>query len=269
MITKKHIKIKYPHDIKGQEIATGSPQSVGISGTYVELIGSTNPQTLKDIYFYSGGDKSQEINSLPIIYEYIWSMAILGTLAKDGEKWYENLDDDGIVIQLIFHVSQTRFSIREVAANLNLLPPYKKIKGIADWFEPLMAFTKMAGEVVKATGLETTGKIISAISGMKMNSIPSSDEFPWFVKTFCCPVNEGFEPGIEWHIPKSLIRIIGNRLQGSLGIIFIEGTVSENSKDKEISIEIRAFLRDKQKNELFICPINEPVILQLSSPLNR
>ena len=184
----------------------------GIVDGYVELIGPTRPVLLTPLSD-TAPDAGQPV------HEYSWSLGITGREAD----WYRQLDQaDPIIVQLIFHTAEAGYAVQEVAANLKLVSPYRsapkttgqQILGALDVARPLV---DTAGKLMELGGLGIPGKMVSALSQMKLNAVPT-DQFPWFVKTF----SWGREPGVEWHIPKYLIDCSGNRLIGSLGVSLLD-----------------------------------------------
>lgn len=224
---------------------TGKDKSGSLKGTieegYVELLGVTDPESVGNIV-YSEADPFS-----PVLYEYVWSVGV-----KGPHKWCEKLDeDDSIVIQLIFHTKNSRFSIRDVAADLKQLPPFQKEKKIFDWLDTLRPALDTVGKGLEATGFGFPGKIISTISQMKLNSV-STQEFPWWTKTLCSDNN----PGIEWHISKSYLESVGGRFIGTLGVYFLDCGSDNKELDETLLIEIKAFLRGPERrggsDELYI-----------------
>lgn len=221
---------------------------------FVELLGVTDPKSVSEISYSNGKPFS------PVLYEYIWSVGIVG----NEPKWCEKLDEeDSIVIQLIFHAKHSRFSIREIAADLKQLPPFqKKDKTISSWLEALRPAVYTVGKGLEAVpGLGGTGKFISTISETKTNTV-SPEEFPWWTKTLCTQN----EAGIEWHVSRSYLQSVGGRFVGTLGAYFIDCNSSSNTEsENKISIEIRAFLKGPEKRrvseELFISPTNKETSL--------
>jgi hypothetical protein len=236
---------------------------------YIELVGVINPRSVGEIYYVplpptpkpkleqEAPKAETEQETDPILYEYFWSAGMTGF----DPKWYERLDDDDpIVVQLIFHTKDSRYSTQEVAANLKQVPPFQKTteKKIREWFEQLQPVAATAGQVMGLAGATVPGKIIAAIAQMKLNTV-LLDDFPWWVKTFSFEE----EAGIEWHIPRRLIQYVGNRLVGSLGTYFIECDTSDPTLKNEISIEMRTFLRSPRREELYISPTNKKTELVL------
>lgn len=235
-----------------------SPIHQLIGKGYVELTGVVNPRSIKEIRHeppQTKSDTKQDVG--PVVYEYSWAVGMTGS----DMRWYAELDkNDPIVIQLIFHTKHSRYAIHEVAANLKQVPPFKKTRSqeIRDWLEMFSPLVATTGKVMELAGATIPGKIISAISQMKLNSVPV-DEFPWYVKTFSWEENAG----IEWHIPQSLIEYTGNRLVGSLGAYFVGCEVADSESQDELSLELRAFLRSGGE-ELFISPTDEPTQLVIT-----
>lgn len=228
---------------------------------YVELVGATRLQAA-EVHGHGGLMAAPTVpqGAEPPVYEYSWAVGVTGY----QPEWSERLDEkDAVVVQLIFRVGASRYSVQEIAATLKQVPPYQPdpkttAQGIQDWLELLRPLVDTTGKVVQLSGFGLPGKIISAVSEMKFNSVPV-DKFPWFVKTF----STGTDAGIEWHIPRSLIFSTGNRLVGSLGVSFLDCEVPDAEPDSEASIELRAFLRSKDGDELFISPTNEITKLDL------
>lgn len=244
----------------GQSSRSNSELMNAIDTGYVELVGPTRPVafTATNGPPVPGAHAPHEHG--PHVHEYWWTVCLLGY----QPDWSGRLDEnDAVVVQIIFHEGASRYSIREVAATLKQVPPYRpeqKTAGqeIQDWLDLLRPLVETTGKVAQLSGLVLPGKIISAVSEMKFNSIPVSS-FPWFVKTF----SSGPESGIEWHIPRSLIFCTGNRLEGSLGVSFLDCEGSEAEQGDELVLEIRAFVRSRDGEELFISPTNRATQLTL------
>jgi hypothetical protein len=218
---------------------------------YVELLGEAKPLPVEEMYYapldykmsLKEEGKTKELK-IPVVYEYKWSVGITG----ENRNWFDKLDEnDSVVVQLIFHTKSSRFSVREVAVDLKQMPPFMKEDGkIADFIEKAKSAIGTTGKVMELTGFSVPGKIISALSEMKMNSV-KTEEFPWYVKPFSFEQ----ESGVEWHIPRSYFQKAGNRLVGTLAAYFIDCDVGNAS----LSIEIRVFMKSKDYGELFVCPI--------------
>ncbi|MFB3889954.1 MAG: hypothetical protein ACE14S_10720 [Candidatus Bathyarchaeia archaeon] len=229
---------------------------------YIELLGEVNPLTVEEVYHLTGPKKEGEGSEAsgqvaPVIYEYFWSLGIGGPTPK----WYDQLDDhDPIVVQLIFHTQNSKYSPQDIAANLKQVPPFQKTleTKIQDWFEQFKPVVETAGKVLSIGGVSLAGEVLSAISEMKLNTVPV-DQFPWWVKTF----STVDEAGIEWHIPKKLVQYVGNRIVGSLGVYFIKCCDKAELKD-EFSIEMRAYVRSKSQVEVFISPTDKRTELVIS-----
>jgi hypothetical protein len=246
--TSEGASIEAPNDIAGL-----------LREGFVELLGEVNPQPLEEIFHNitppkANPEKDQQSSqspqyASPIIYEYFWSVGMSGA----DPKWYDQLDEhDPIIVQLILHTKGSRYVTQDVAANLKQVPPFQKTteNKIQDWFAQLQPVVETAGKVLSIGGAKVPGEILSAISQMKLNTVPV-DQFPWWVKTF----STVDEAGVEWHIPKKLVQYVGNRLVGSFGVYLIKCGSEESLKD-EFSIELRAYLRSRGLSELYISPTN-------------
>lgn len=225
---------------------------------FIELLGENQPLATNKMY-YAAFDQKQSLQKeegkteleIPVAYEYVWSVGLAG---QEG-NWYDNLvEDDSIVIQLIFRSKASKYSIREIAADLKQVPPFMKKDGsIASFIERAGKAMGVAGKVVELSGFSGPGKIISALSELNINTVPT-EEFRWYVKSFSFEQ----EAGIEWHIPKNYLERAGNRIVGTLAVYFIEcPTEGRESEQDELKIEIRAFLNTKEKGSLFICPLEK------------
>ena len=269
-----------------------------IKSGYVELVGPVSPRALKGLEQDTHAPetpqdqpKTKRKGEKAAVYEYSWCVGILGS----SMDWYSDLDRyDPIVIQMIFHTGKSCFHIQEVAANLKQVPPYPRTKGeqIQDWVDLMRPVMDTTGKVLELTGLAPAGKIVSSISKMKLNSVPV-DKFPWYIKTFCANSDEHItEAGVEWHIPGALIQYTGNRLSGSIGLIFTDGGAKasdsgakeadisvkaldgevkeanggakEAEMTKQLRIEAKAFLRLSDGTELFLSPTNGRLELTIS-----
>ena len=236
---------------------------------YVELFGEINPQPIETLQYSitpqkpSSEKETSNIRSIDeavsLVYEYFWSVG----MASSDPNWYNKLDDpDPIVIQLILHTQGSKYVTQDIAANLKQVPPFQKTteNKIQDWFTHVQPIVDTAGKMLSLGGAKVPGEILSAISQMKLNTVPV-DQFPWWVKTFSFQN----DPGIEWHIPKNLIQHSGNRVVGSFGIRFIKCDSPDIKKplEDEFSIEIRAFVRSGKK-ELYLSPTNKKTGLKIT-----
>lgn len=226
------------------------------------MVGPVHPRTLAapDTSNAPAPSPNSPPQQDPPVHEYWWTVCLLGY----QPDWLERLDEsDAVVIQIIFHIGASRYSLQEVAATLKQVPPYRPdqksvVQGIQDWLDLLRPLVDTTGKVAQLSGIILPGKMLSAISEMKFNSIPV-DKFSWFVKTF----SAGSEAGIEWHIPRSLISCTGNRLEGSLGVSLFDCLSSDSEQADEFALEIRAFVRSKDGEELFITPTNRATQLTI------
>jgi hypothetical protein len=249
-------------------VDSSDPRVIGmIQSCYLELIGELHPQSVSE----SGSKEKDKEPPVVPIHEYTWSVGIVGTQMN----WYDNLaDEDALVVQLIFHTSQSRFAFHEIAANLMQVPPYQKTttEAIMDWIDLVKPLAETAGKALEAAGAGAPGKVLSAVAGMKLNAVPV-DKFRWYVKTF----SMGQEAGIEWHIPKTMLIYTGNRIVGSLGVSLLDCSTPALPGDKPelLPLEIKAFLRLKGRlndlfsgtestsREIFLNPEKDPKLLLL------
>ena len=238
-----------------------------LKSCYIELLGEKHPKVVRGVI---PDEEEKEPATMPI-HEYSWNVGITGNKLN----WYDYLDaNDALVVQLIFHVSHSRHTIHEVAANLMQVPPYQKTttEAILDWMDLMKPLAETAGKALEAAGAGAPGKVISAVAGMKLNAVPVT-KFRWYVKTFTM----GEEAGIEWHIPKALLEFTGNRIVGSLGVTFLDCGAPPQASEKpdELPLEIRAFLRLRDgltleytapnfaDSEIFLNEVNNPTRLLL------
>jgi hypothetical protein len=99
-----------------------------------------------------------------------------------------------------------------------------------------------AGEVIELSGLTVPGQIISALSELKISTVPN-DQFPLYVTSFSFEQ----ESGVEWHILRIYFQKAGSRLAGTLAAYFIDCSEGRIKKaDATLSIEIPAFLNSEK-----------------------
>lgn len=243
-----------------------------IKDAYLELMGPDTPTALKgtapvvvELSAADGRKKSKAVREKATVSEYRWCVGITGK----NVDWYDSLNnDDPIVVQLLFHTRDSGYDIQEVAADLKLIPPFFSPKPPITQrvSETLHSAGDVAGSVLQFLGQDAAGKLLSKLSKKpKQISVPA-EKFAWYVKMFSVDM----ESGIEWHIPRVLIEAVGNRIVGSAGVIFTavsnqDSQQEPNSSPKaDLSIEMRAFLRDGCGNEVFLCPIDQLLQLKIT-----
>ena len=210
----------------------------------------------REIFCYSNAskpvkNKQKPKPESPVLYEYVWSVGITGV---ENVSWCERLDEnDSIIVQLIFDTKDSRYSVREMGADLKQLPPFKKKDGVVGWFESIQPVIGAVGKGVQTFGpiagpmapvAMTAGSLVSTISETKLNTA-STGEFPWWIKTISVKQN----PGVEWHISRSYLISVGNRFVGTLVAYFVECNSNEtgNNLGNGLKMEIRAFLKRASK----------------------
>ena len=265
MIRRVRRFFDYKHasfDDAGESTSENGSLSGLLKEGYVELLGVTDPEAVNAICYMDNKPKL----GASFIYEYFWSVGMAGL----DPKWFEKLDkDESIVVQLIFHTKDSRFSIQEIAADLKQLPPFLKEKGIFDKLQTIRPLLDTAGKVIEAAGLGVPGRILSTISEINANTVPV-DEFPWWIKTF----TTGGDAGIEWHIPRNFLQYAGSRLVGTLDVYFVDcNPDTEETPENDLGIEIRAFLRsstqDARSEELYVNPTNQKTMLIISPKISK
>ena len=159
------------------------------------------------------------------------------------------------------------FWIHEIAASVKLLspPPLDFAEKVGKDVTAVQPFLGLAGGAVAAVGavggpaVSAAGHVLSAVAKVKMNDVPSTREFPWSVQKFS--VRSGAEEwdGIVWNLPGDMFESCGDRITGSVAVVFLPSASDDELKPTEIEGEA---LFEERSPDLprVICsfPINLP-----------
>ena len=192
------------------------PGNEGSISGFLEITGDPNPVTSPEITKNATPDK-KGADPATAVYVYSWTLCVTGhkvdwvNALKKGRN-----GEDGILVQFLFHTSNTGFRVKELAATVRQLAPNKKVPGVGarivrtiNKFKPLI---QGAGELIGGAGKT----IANAITGFQIDAAPE-DEYGWYVKTITAYDRE---QGVEWFLPKQMIASLGNRISGGVAILF-------------------------------------------------
>ncbi|MDD5351361.1 MAG: hypothetical protein PHQ12_14210, partial [Chthoniobacteraceae bacterium] len=223
----------------------------------MELTGESSPVAVCD---------AAELGKLslqhPLVYQYSWNIGLTGRM---GLNWLDLLDEDeALLVQLILYGGQSRFVSREVFATLEYLPPTRNLKetpSFLEWGKILLTHSaSLSGNVgallqpnnpPAGIGLQCAGAIAATIGNM----IPSDDQgySKWFLYKFDIPLDTnagGYVYGVEWHISRAVIKEVGTRLSGKLGVVFLDAPFqTENAANESLPIHIQGKLGLQPKPE--------------------
>jgi len=186
----------------------------------MEVLGDQSPYAIS---------QNSDLEKLPsdhsCVYEYNWNLGLTGQIGMD---WLERLDsDDALIVQLILDNEGSGFSTREIFATLEYFPPTKTLIN-----KPMILKNIFSSGGKLASGIGCNK--ISSISTFLADVIPSNDQSKWYLNKFDYPFTEFVDQqayGIEWHISTSLIKEVGARLVGRVGIIFLNAPLYEEGKE--------------------------------------
>jgi len=157
----------------------------------------------------------------PLIHTFRWTLG-LESLAQF--RWPDYLADEAVNVQLIFDVYDKSVSLYEVYGVLEALPPTRAIPDTAGrrFGKSLL---KVLGSLSKESNiplLKTAGPPLAELAVNLMPSHDSKDETLWYLHRFYNdrPQESLKSYGIEWRITNRLIRTVGSRLSGVLGVLF-------------------------------------------------
>lgn len=222
---------------------------------YLKIMGEAKPQ-LSDLPIIT----EEKRLSNWYIYEYIWELSLTGPIDKETERpipWVNKISkkDDAILVQVFFHINNTKYSIRALTGTLK--PPFMIKKKFPDilwdrWWKITGTATKLIGETIKIPGTKEICTAIDAISELEKDSVPTSHAYKWYSKMIATREDGVMLNGVEWGIKREAFKNLGNRLMGGIGLIFIES--DPNKKMDCIEVEIRARIsfkksHSKKKNE--------------------
>jgi len=289
-----------------------------IENGYLKIIGETNP-LLSDLPITTA---EKRLSAL-YVYEYAWTLSLIGyidPITERSKPWGDKLTrkDDTILVQVLFHTNDTKYSVRALTGTLK--PPFMVKNTVLDslyngWTKVTGTTTKFIGEVTKIPGVKEMGTVIDMIGDLEKDAIPASHAYPWYSKMITARdekylfsadtgcedelnndtlpeklkseiKNKDFSPdykvktlekdiewgiigkkkfiikkqdsklniyeerepvhGVEWRIKSNILKNLGNRWIGGLGLMFIQTT---NAKEKMDCIEVDARARISFKKD--------------------
>lgn len=149
----------------------------------------------------------------------------------DAEEFWHHLADEAAHVYVYFPLGGG-WRIKELVATTKYFTPIREQKSLLDeaakdWqhVQPAIADAAQIGAVA-GTALGPIGagatSALSAISKVKVNSVPQAKGFEWSVSkmTFVSKTH-GVMQGIMWELPKTMFEELGGRLTGSVAVSFI------------------------------------------------
>ncbi len=187
------------------------------------------------------------------IYEYIWALSVsvpLDEKERPIHDWIDKLKKtDTIIVQIFFHTTNTKYSVRALTGTLK--PPIMTKKSFADafwdsWMKMTGTAAKLIGATTKVYGIEQLGMAMDMASELEKDVIPSSHAYPWYLKTIMTEdIDNNPLYGMEWTINRRAFYSIGNCLMGGAGLIFIKSSDLITKKDY-IKLDVRARIAYKE-----------------------
>ena len=195
---------------RGQKLAHGS----------MEIFGETRPLALEQF------PQEEEGKPAPTyLHEYAWNVGITG----NELEWIEKLqEDDAVLVQIMVLPGRSPFVSREIFATLEYLPPTRNLPHAPGFLGYAKAVASGLGKVADSLNVPVVGAVGSMVSDLVP---PERAETKWFLNKFALPGGreEGSCYGIEWHLSRGLIREVGARLVGRLGLVFIDAPLQDES----------------------------------------
>ncbi|MBN2250953.1 MAG: hypothetical protein JW724_02610 [Candidatus Altiarchaeota archaeon] len=226
---------------------------------YLKLMGEINPK-VSNLPTIERGIENYD----HYIYEYLWTLCLTGDIERPSgkfEKWTDKLaKKDAILVQVFFHTEDTKYSVRAITGTIK--PPFMIKKNIKDFLgDKWMKFTgttiQSFGDYVKLPLAKQIGsEITNAMAQFDKDSAPSSYSYPWYSKVIATYEREEEKlkqlDGVEWCIDRRAFINLGNRLEGAMGLIFVESS----DKGKEgLNLEVRAKISFNDDYEIWM-PFN-------------
>jgi hypothetical protein len=227
---------------------------------YLELFGETMPlldTSYAEVVPAGPVDGAPQAGHPAPIYEYWWTIGHPGSPYHRGglldiirervnppEGFWNNLEEPVAARVYVYFPLGGGWRIKELAASVKYLNPVAHQKNFwkkaaDDWqvLQPLVNEASSLAALVPGPGTVAAGsvKMLNALTNMKINSVPQSDEFPWSAGKVTFASELGVMQGVVWTLPKSMFTELGGRLTGSLAVSFIparqqdeKGADSEN-----------------------------------------
>ncbi len=253
------------------------PHLGNIKEAYLELIGEINPQASSLQELKVVGETGSYNWSAPNVhvYEYLWTISLTSPQGENKkkekevttliEKWICNLKKrftskrdwthnlkrkDAVLIQVFFHTYGNSYLVRVLTTTLK--PPFVIKKTIMDRVREVLKETSSIRKVAKASVPEKFGTLLDAVGILEQDSVPNYQAYPWYSKNITAPEEgqkRGLE-GVEFLLDRKVFRNIGNRVMGSLGIMFISKSETEDEQHPPIKLEARAIMFFKKSKTM-------------------
>jgi hypothetical protein len=240
---------------------------------YLDIVGETKPK-LSNLPIIENGKEKYDF----YVYEYWWTLGFTRTISERASCKHEgktvstvpyqrrrggwtNLKKSGneaILVQIFFHTQGTNYSVKDIAGTIK--PPFMIQRRVRDflgdsWMRLTGTAVQSFGEYTKIPMVKEIGsEITDAIVRFEKDAAPSSSAYPWISKKIATYEGEGKElkqlDGVEWRISRRAHLNLGNRLEGALGLTFIESSEKENAKPLELEIRARISFEKSKKDNL-------------------
>lgn len=249
---------------------------------YLELTGEINPQSSSLPELRIVGNTGTYKWSAPNahIYEYLWTISLT---SEPGIKKQEKKESTPVkimirklrkkffskrgwthllrkkyafLLQLIFHTYGTPYLVRVLTTTLKPPPVVKRT--MTDKIREMLSTTKSVRNLAKNAVPEKFGTLLDAVEILAKDTVPNYSAYPWYSKNFTAlekGQKKGLE-GVEFLIDRKAFRNLGNRITGSVGIMFICKSQDIEQKLQPIKLEARAMISFKgsptDKNRIWI-----------------
>lgn len=250
------------------------PHLGNIKEAYLELTGETNPQASSLPELKVVGDTGSYKWSAPDahVYEYLWTISLTSRQEEKkkevttfNKRWVRKLKKrfsskrgwthmlrrkDAVLIQVFFHIYDNPHLVRVLTTTLK--PPFVIKKTIGDRLREVLKETRSIRKVAKASVPEKFGTLLDAVGILEQDSVPNYQAYPWYSKNITA-LEEGQKrglEGVEFLLDRKVFRNIGNRVMGSLGIMFICKSELGDQKHPPIKLEARAIMFFKKSKTM-------------------
>jgi len=222
---------------------------------YLEIVGETSPVVAENFALVlpenaTGDDASPTLAGKYPVYEYWWTLGHPkewhGEYPEDVEQILKGLRDyDAACVTLLFP-TDGNWRVKELTASLRYLQPHKEQEDLwnqaAKEWQQLQPMIDTAASVTEAAvplvggAAKGASAIIGAIAKARVQSIPSSGDYPWYVEKTAGPdTEEMMMQGIRWVLPRSVLESFGGRLTGSVSVAFLPSYRQKVGEVKDIT----------------------------------
>jgi hypothetical protein len=98
--------------------------------------------------------------------------------------------------------------------------------------------------------VSAAGHVLSAVAKVKTNDVPSTEEFPWSVQKFSVRSAVDEWDGIVWNLPGDMFKFCGDRITGSLAVVFLPSSASDDAVTPTSEIHGHASFEQQQSVHL-------------------